>query len=136
MSCKQTLVSLTMLDGHVAHTTLVDHHIDTGDSPPIRQAPRRILPHLKDEVNAQLNDVVRKGILEESESTWASPICVVRKKNGSVRVGADLRRLNSVSQSTAYPIASTGDTLDALSGSLPFCTLDTNSAYYQVSIGP
>ena len=125
-----------MFDGHVGHTTLVEHRIDTGDSPPIRQAPRRIPPHLKEEVKAQLDDLVRQGILEESEGTWASPICVVRKKNGSARIVADLRRLNSVSRVPAYPIARIDDTLDALSGSSLFCTLDMNSAYHQMSIAP
>ena len=33
-----------MFDGHVGHTTLATHRIDTGDHPPIRQAPRRTFP--------------------------------------------------------------------------------------------
>ena len=40
----------TMFDGHVGHTTLITHPIDTGDHPPIRQTPRRIPPHLKHQV--------------------------------------------------------------------------------------
>ena len=87
-----------MFDGHVGHTTLLEHHIDTGDSPPIRRAPRRIPPHLKEEVKAQLDELVSQGIWEESDGTWASPICVLRKKNGSARIVADLGRLNSVSR--------------------------------------
>ena len=69
-----------MFDGHVGHTTLVTHRIDTGDHPPIRQAPRRIPPHLKETVKEQLDQLVREGILEESNGSWSSPICLVRKK--------------------------------------------------------
>ena len=73
-----------MFDGHVGHTNLVTHRIDTGNSPPIRQSPRRIPPHLTEPVRDELNKLVSEGILEESDGGWASPICLVRKKNWRV----------------------------------------------------
>ena len=126
----------SMFDGHIGHTTLVTHRIDTGDHPPIRQAPRRIPPHLKDEVREQLDQLVKDGVLEESDGSWSSPICMVRKKSGDLRICADMRKLNACTRLPAYPIPRIDDTLDALSGSSLYCVLDMNAAYHQVSIDP
>ena len=125
-----------MFDGHIGFTDAVSHKIETGDHPPIRQTPRRLPPHLRDEVRAQLDELVSQGILEKSDSSWASPICVVKKKNGDHRICADLRKLNSITRLPAYPIARIDDSLEALAGSSLYCTLDMNSAYHQMPIDP
>lgn len=125
-----------MFDGHVGHTSLVTHQIDTGDHPPIRQAPRRIPPHLKEQVREQLDQLVKEGVLEESDGSWASPICLVKKKSGEIRICADMRKLNACTRLPAFPIPRIDDTLDALAGSSLYCVLDMNAAYHQVSIDP
>ena len=126
----------SMFDGHLGHSSLVTHTIDTGSCHPIRQAPRRIPPHLREEVKSALDELVSQGVLEESEGTWASPICIVRRRNGKLRICADFRRLNAETTIPAYHIPRIDDTLEALSGSSLFIVLDFNSAYYQVSVDP
>lgn len=126
----------SMFDGHIGHTDIVTHSIDTGDSDPVRQQPRRVPPQLKEELKAQIDELVHQGILVESFGSWSSPVCLVKKKNGSIRMCADLRRLNSVTRTPSYPIPRMDDTLDALAGSSLFCTLDLNSCYYQISVDP
>ena len=130
----------SMFDGHLGHSNLVTHTIDMGDSRQdewdIRQAPRRIPPHLRDEVKEALDELVSQGVLEESEGTWASPICLVRRRNGKLRICADFRRLNAETTLPAYHIPRIDDTLEALSGSSLFIVLDFNSAFYQVSVDP
>ena len=125
-----------MFDGHIGLTDVVMHSIDTGDHPPIRQNHRRIPPNLHETVKAQLDELVRQGILEKSDSGWSSPICLVRKKSGEVRICADLRKLNAVTRLPAYPVPRIDDTLEALAGSSLFCVLDMNSAYHQIPIKP
>ena len=44
----------------------------------------------------------RSGIIEPTCSEWASPIVVVPKRNGELRLCVDYRRLNSVSQVNSY----------------------------------
>ena len=126
----------SMFDGHIGFTTLVSHSIDTGNNPPVRQMPRRVPPHLADEVKAQIEDLVAKGVLEERQGSWSSPVCLVRRKNGKMRICADLRRLNSVTRPSSYPIPRVDETLEALSGSSIFCILDMNNAYFQVGVDP
>ena len=112
-----------MFDGHIGHTDLVTHRIDTGDHPPIRQSPRRIPPHLQDEVRSQLDELVRQGILEEADGSWSSPVMLTRKKNSTWRMVVDLRRVNAITNLPAYPIPRIDDALEALAGSSYFCVL-------------
>ena len=125
-----------MFDGHIGHTDLITHRIDTGDHPPVRQSPRRIPPHLRDELRSQLDDLAQQGILEEADGTWASPVMLTRKKNSKWRLVVDLRRVNAITNLPAYPIPRIDDASETLAGSSYFCVLDMNSAYHQISIDP
>ena len=76
----------------------------------------------------------RQGVIRESNSLWASPIVLVRKKNGKIRPCVDYRKVNQASKKDAYPIPRTQDCLEAMAGSVIFSTLDMTSGYYQVAI--
>ena len=71
--------------GEYGRTQKVYNRIDTGEARSIRQPPRR-LPLVKQaEVNILLEDMKSKGVIEESDSPWSSPVVLVRKKDGSLR---------------------------------------------------
>lgn len=123
-----------MFDGRLGFTKVVEHEVDTGDSPPVRSAPRRVPPFLEGKVKAELQRMVELGILEESDGFWSSPICVVAKRDGRVRICADLRRVNAVTKMPAYPIPRIDSILDSLSGSSVFCVLDLRQCFYQIGV--
>ena len=112
----------------------IRHSIHTGNSAPIRQPVRRLSPQQRNEVCKLLEDMLRNGVIEESRSPWASPIVLVRKKDGSTRFCVDYRRVNAVTRKDAYPLPRVDATLDALGGSQWFSTLDLISGYWQVEI--
>ena len=120
----------------LGHTDVISHKIDTGDAPPIRQYPRRLPYAFREEVKSQVTDMLQKGVIEPSSSPWASPIVLVKKKDGQYRFCVDYRKLNAVTKKDAHPLPRVDDLLDALNGSCMFSTMDLRSGYWQVSVEP
>ena len=119
-------------DGILGQTDLVEHDIETGDSKPIKIPPRRIPIFKRNQVDEELEKMISQVIVEPSDSPWSAPICLVKKKDGNCRFSIDFRRLNFVTIKDAYLLPRIDDTLDALSGSLWFNTLDLASGYWQI----
>jgi len=101
-------------------TNLVQHRIDTGNTAPIKQAPRRLPIFAKAEVDKCMKQMLDLGVIEKCSGEWSSPIVLVKKKDGSTRFCIDYRELNSVSRKDAYPLPNIQDTLIKLEGSTLF----------------
>ena len=117
-------------------TGRLQHRINTGNAQPIRQQARRIPPFRKEEVKTLLSEMLDKDVIRPSESPWASPVVLVKKKDGSTRFCVDYRRVNTVTRKDAYPLPRIDTTLDTLAGSKWFSTLDLISGYWQVEVNP
>ncbi len=117
-------------------TDLVTHSIDTGEHRPIRVPPRRLPITKQDVEKAEVQKMLDKGVIEPCQSSWASPVVLVTKKDGSTRFCIDYRKVNEVTRKDAYPLPRIDDTLDALRGSRYFSTLDLYSGYWQVKMDP
>ena len=101
---------------------LVEHDIDTGDARPIKQSPRRPPLAAREAEDEILDEMLATGVIEPSNSSWASPVCVVKKKDGTFRFCIDYRRVNAVSKKDGYTIPDIQDALDNLRGSRYFAT--------------
>ena len=71
--------------GKVGWTDVATHSIDTGVSRPVKQPPRRTSFEEKDQIERQLSDLLLDGKIQASESPWASPVLLIKKKDGSWR---------------------------------------------------
>ncbi|GBM08967.1 Retrovirus-related Pol polyprotein from transposon 297 [Araneus ventricosus] len=123
-------------DADVGRCNMTQHRINTGDHQPIKQYPRRLPLARKEEADHLVKEMVDNGIIEKSSGPWASPIVLVKKKNGSTRFCVDYRKLNEITKKDSYPLPRIDDTLDALNGSQWFTTLDLKSGYWQIEIRP
>ncbi|GFV11536.1 retrovirus-related Pol polyprotein from transposon 412 [Trichonephila clavipes] len=85
----------------IGHTTVTQHRIDTADHPPIKQHPRRLPFAKQEEVGTLLREMQENDIIEPSSSPWASPIVLVRKKDGSTRFCVDYENLTTSPRRTA-----------------------------------
>ena len=117
-------------------TNVVQHTINTGDNPPIRQQARRIPFALHSKVDDMTEEMLEQGIIQPSQSPWASPIVLVAKKDGTTRFCVDYRKLNAVTKLDVFPLPRVDDSLDLLAKSKYFSTLDLASGYWQVEMAP
>ena len=115
-------------------TDRVQLHIDTGDAPPKKQNPRRLPFSVRKEVSEHLRRMEKAGVIRPSNSPWASPIVLVRKKDGTHRFCVDYRGLNEVTKADTFPLPRITDLLDQLAGTKYFSTLDLASGYWQIEI--
>ncbi len=116
------------------HTTAVKHHIRLQDEMPFKERPRPIHPSDREAVRQHLRELLDAEIIRESESPFASPIVLVRKKNGQIRLCVDYRKLNMHMIKDAYALPNIEDTFSALSGAKWFSVMDLKSGYYQVEV--
>ena len=123
-------------DGQLGRTNLVQHRVDTGNAVPIKQHPRRLPVSQQELVDKELDKMEAQGIIEPSDSPWSSPLVIVTKKTGDIRVCVDYRAINNVMRKSAIPLPRIQKCLDSLSGSKYFCTMDLAQGYYQVAMHP
>jgi len=124
-----------MVEGRkLGKTRIVKHKIYIGEHAPIKQRPRREPLGMRDIIKEELQKMEEQGVIEPSNSPWASPVVLVKKKDGTVRFCIDYRKVNEVTEKDAYPLPRIEDNLDSLKGAKWFSTLDLASGYWQVEM--
>ncbi|WP_375607632.1 reverse transcriptase family protein, partial [Bartonella sp. AC142YNZD] len=86
------------------------------------------------ELKIQLQDLSDKGFIRPSTSPWGAPVLFVQKKDGTLRLCIDYRKLNRVTIKNKYPLPRIDDLFDQLKGSHYFSKIDLRSGYYQLRI--
>ncbi|UYV73333.1 K02A2.6-like [Cordylochernes scorpioides] len=77
----------------------------------------RVSPAERRVIQSEVEKMMETKIIRPSSSPWASPVILVRKKDGSLRFCVDYRRLNKITKKDVYPLPRIDDALDTLSGS-------------------
>ncbi|UYV67845.1 hypothetical protein LAZ67_5002210, partial [Cordylochernes scorpioides] len=115
-------------------TDNVMHRISTGDHLPTKQRPYRVAPAERQIIQEEVNKMEEIGIIQPSASPWASPVVLVRKKDGSWRFCVDYRRLNKITKKDVYPLPRIDDTLDCLQRARFYSSMDLQSGYWQIDV--
>ncbi|KAA0048090.1 hypothetical protein E6C27_scaffold385G001650 [Cucumis melo var. makuwa] len=101
---------------------------------PISRAPYRMAPVELKELKVQLQELLDKGFIRPSVSPWGAPVLFVKKKDGSMRLCIDYRKLNKVTVKNKYPLPRIDDLFDQLQGATVFFKIDLRSGYHQLRI--
>lgn len=105
--------------------------IQLKDNIPVQRTYTSIPRHLYQEVKAHIQDLLSRGWIQKSYSSYSSPIVCVRKKDGSLRLCVDYRLLNQKTLPDRHPIPRIQEILENLGGNSWFTTLDQGKAYHQ-----
>lgn len=112
-----------------------DHHITLLPGvQPVNVKPYRYSPQQKNEIERQIKEMLQQGIIQYSHSPFASPVLLVRKKDGTSRFCVDYRHPNAVTVKDRYPMPVVDELLDELAGSTFFTKLDLRSGYHQIRL--
>ena len=117
--------------------TKVQLHIDTKVTP-VAQKARRIPFHLHKKVEHELKVLEEQHIIErvDGPTPWVSPLVLIPKKNGAVRICVDMRRANKAITRERYPTPTIDDLIHTLNGATVFSKLDLRSGYHQIVLAP
>ena len=97
----------------------------------VKRTYSSIPPPLYNEVKDYIYDLINRGRVRKSTSSFSSPVVCVRKRDGTLSLCIDYRQLNERSMKDRRPIARIQDALNCLKGNAWFTLLDQRKAYHQ-----
>ena len=86
------------------------------------------------ELKLQLQELIDKNYVRSSVSPWGAPVLFVKKKDGTLFLCIDYRKLNKMKIKNRYPLPRIDDLFDKIRGATILSEIDLRSGYYQVKI--
>ena len=110
-------------------------HIDSS-IPPVAQPARQIPFHMRQKVSDALDRLEEQGIIEKvhGPTPFVSPLVVIPKKDGDIRLCVDMRMANKAIQRERHPTPTIDDLIHVLNGAKVFSKLDLRSGYHQLML--
>ncbi|GFT88309.1 retrovirus-related Pol polyprotein from transposon 412 [Trichonephila clavipes] len=115
-------------------STDVTMRIILKDEEQVCQPPRRLAFTERQEVNKQIEEWLNEGIIRPSSSEYASPIVMVKKKDGSSKMCIDYRKLDQKLVKDKFPLPIIEDVLDTLQEAKVYSTLDLRNSFFHVDV--
>jgi hypothetical protein len=94
--------------------------------------PYRYTPQQKDEIERQVTEMLKARTVIPSLSPFASPVLLVKKKDGSWRFCVDYRKLNANTIKNKFSMPVIDEFLDEMAGAKFFTKLNLNSGFHQI----
>ena len=115
-------------------TDLAQHHIKLTSDEPVRSRPYPVPYSMRESLKKDIADMIKMGVIRESDLTYASPVVVVKKKDNTNRVCLDYRKLNKLTVIDPEPMPTAEHLFQKLSGDKFFAQTDLSKGYWQITI--
>ena len=115
-------------------TTLTEHDIDVGTSKPVKQHPYRVHPEKMKLMRQEIETLEKSGIISKSNSPWSNPVISIAKPDGTIRLCADMRKVNRLSVTDSYPLPRVDDLVDRIGQSSYLTKWDLRKGFWQVPL--
>ena len=112
----------------------IEHEIETGDAAPVNTRAYPLSSQQLKEQTKQIIELLEKGLIRESTSSWGSPVLFVKKANGGWRMCVDYRGLNLKTRKNTYPLPLIQECIDQMGNATHMSTLDLTSGYWQIRV--
>ena len=113
---------------------LVQHHINLTCCEPVMSKAYPVSYSMRKSLKKDIDCMMKMGVIRESSSPYASPMVVVKKKDGSNRVCIEYRKLNKLTVFDPEPMPAAVDRFQKLNGDKFFSKVDLSQGYWQVTI--
>ena len=111
-------------DNDIGNVQVTEFVIDTGDHAPLLARARQYSAAHRQAIAEEVSKCAKSGVVRPSSSPWASPVLIVKKKDGTNRMCVDFRALNDVTRKDSFPLPNIRDLIDRLAGSKWFSAFD------------
>ena len=115
-------------------SNVIQHQITLTDSTPIRSKPYPLPYAITENLKTEIQEMLDLGIIRTSASPYASPIVIVKEKDGSNRICVDYCKLNKVTVADPEPIRTPEDLFQRLGKSNYFSKIDLSKGYWQIPV--
>ena len=113
------------------------HRIDLIPGAAPSYVPRyRKPPQQEEEIERQVDELLKKGKLQESTSAFGHNPVLVPKKDGRWRLCVNFKPLNKITVKQKFPMPRVDELLDRLQGSAVYSSIDFTDAFLQIPIHP
>ena len=117
-------------------TEITSHKIEVTDNKPIRHRVRPVPYHCREEFHQIIKDQLAAGIIRPSKSATCSPVNLILKEDGTLRLTIDYRKVNNATVPDPYPLPRIDDIIAKLAKNNHFSKIDFANGYYQVKMHP
>ena len=117
-------------------TSMASHHIELKPgAKPVKLFPYRVNPEKADLIAKEIEIMKNLGVIEDSQSPWASPVVILPKPDGSIRFCIDYRKVNDLTVPEPYPMPRIDDLIDRIGSAKYLTKIDMSRGYWQVPFG-
>jgi hypothetical protein len=110
-----------------------DHEIPLiPEARPVNITQYRYPPALKNEIEQQVSEMFKQGIIQPSASLFSSPVLLTKKKDGTYRFCVDFRHLNALSMKSKFPVPVFDQLMDDIGEASWFSNLDLRAGFHQI----